>query len=192
VDTRGMPLDSDGDGLSNFLDDEPFIHKNHPAPPTEDEIRDIVRDEVENLMEMDTDVFGITEWFLPNVHFDVDSYAIREVELGNLASIAKVLKANSRVRLVVTGFADKTASNQHNLTLSYQRAFAVVDHFVNVHGLPRSRFLLRYNGEDATLVPTFSSSMVNRRVEFRVANKQDEEMENPVPSVKKEGHQRGF
>jgi outer membrane protein OmpA-like peptidoglycan-associated protein len=192
VDTRGMPLDSDGDGLPNFLDDEPFIHKNHPTPPTENDIRDIVRDEVENLMEMDTDAFGITEWFLPNVHFDVDSYAIRDADLSNLASIARVLKANSRVRLVVTGFSNKTTSNQHNLSLSYKRAFAIVEHFVNVHGLPRSRFLLRYNGDDSPLVPTIGNLMVNRRVEFRVANKQDVEMENPDPSVKKDAEQRGF
>ncbi len=192
VDTRGMPLDSDGDGLPNFLDDEPFIHKNHPTPPTENNIRDIVRGEMENLMEMDTDAFGITEWFLPNVHFDVDSYALRDNDLGTLASIARVLKANSRVRLVVTGFADKTASNQHNLALSYKRAAAVVEHFINVHGLPRSRFLLRYNGDDSPLVPTLESAMVNRRVEFRVATKQDVEMENPEPAAKKAEGQRGF
>lgn len=189
VDTRGLPLDSDGDGLPNYLDDEPFIHKNHQYIPTEQDIRSIVKDEMEQLVETSADVFGITEWFLPNAHFDVDSYAVRDADLGNLTSIARLLKSNSRVRLVVTGFADKTASDRHNLDLSYKRANAIIEHFVTVQGLPRSRFLLHYNGADDPLVPALGSVMVNRRVEFRVATKKDIEMENPVPVAKNEEKQ---
>jgi OmpA-OmpF porin, OOP family len=191
VDTRGLPLDSDGDGLANFLDDEPYIHKNHPPTPTEQDIRNIVQDEMEQLVDAGTDAFGITEWFLPNAHFEVNSFAVRDVDLGNLTSIARLLKANSRVRLVVTGFADKTASNLHNLDLSYKRANAIIEYFVAVQGLPRSRFLLHYNGEDSPLVPSIGSVMVNRRVEFRVATKNDIEMDNPVPIAKKEEKQGG-
>ncbi|MCC6727155.1 MAG: OmpA family protein [Saprospiraceae bacterium] len=190
VDTRGLPLDSDGDGLPNYLDDEPFIHKNHSHLLNEQDVRDIVEDEMEKLVEVGSDAFGVTEWFLPNAHFDVDSYAVREADMGNLASIARVLKANSRVKLVVTGFADKTASDHHNLELSYKRAKSIIEYFVTVQGLPRSRFVLHYNGEDGTLVPTTDSALVNRRVEFKVASRYDIDMENPVPMAKKDENQQ--
>jgi len=135
---------------------------------------------------------AITEWFLPIVHFNIDSYKLRYVEYGNLASVAHVMKANPDLTIVVTGFTDKTASEDYNLDLSYKRAKTAIEHLVNVHGIPRSRLLLNYNGEDLPLVPAAGSTVMNRRVEFRVANDDDQEMENPIPISRKEGRKSGF
>lgn len=135
---------------------------------------------------------AITEWFLPIIHFNIDEYKIRYSEYGNLASVAHVMKANPDMTIVVTGFTDKTASNEYNLELSYRRAKAAIEHLVNVHGIPRSRLLLNYNGEDSPLVPSTGSTIMNRRVEFRAANDDDIEMENPVPISKKNSKRDGF
>lgn len=135
---------------------------------------------------------GITAWFLPIVHFNIDSDKVRYADYGSLSSIARVMKSNPDLQIVVTGFTDKTASNQYNLDLSFKRAKAAIEHLVNVHGIPRSRLLLNYNGEDYPLVPSTGSTLMNRRVEFRVATKEDVEMENPAPNSRKSNKKGGF
>lgn len=269
VDTRGLPLDSDGDGIPNFQDDDPYYPQEkglaadtpsngtqptngtQPAngtPPNsrpnvsnrpirnEEDVRKVVQDEMERIANgsspssanpninsgrnpSSTSKEGslngksgnsnsgnsntngrmpsynggaITDWFLPIVHFNIDSYKLRYIDYGNLASVAHVMKTNPDLMVVVTGFTDKTASEEYNLALSYQRAKAVIDHLVNIHGIPRSRLLLQYNGEDLPLVPSAGSTVMNRRVEFRLANGDDQEMEPPVPLSKKEMRRDGF
>jgi outer membrane protein OmpA-like peptidoglycan-associated protein len=184
VDTRGLPLDSDGDGTPNHLDDEPF---GKGVGIGEDAVRGIVRQELDEAADLVWGNPDVTGLFLPNVHFEVNKFAIRDADLGNLAGVARMMKSSPSLRVVVTGFADKTASDQHNLDLSYKRARAVIEHLVEVHGLPRSRFLLHYNGEDAPLVPTTGSSLMNRRVELRAATASDLEMEDPVPTARRGG-----
>lgn len=257
VDTRGLPLDSDGDGTPNFQDEEPYYPQNgklangNPAPQAgsrpvrnEEDVRKVVQDEMDKIAQnngntgrtnsgnstlgnssnsgntngsngstrtsKDGNVTGgrtdsngnpgrrpsyagaITEWFLPIIHFNIDEYKIRYSEYGNLASVAHVMKANPDMTIVVTGFTDKTASNEYNLDLSYRRAKAAIEHLVNVHGISRSRLLLNYNGEDSPLVPSAGSTIMNRRVEFRAANDDDTEMENPTPISKKNSKRDGF
>jgi len=199
VDTRGLPLDSDGDGVANYQDDEPYVPQNMGGNPTirnEEDVRRIVQEELKNVtngkgrIPIASD--AITDWFLPTVHFNIDSYKIRYADYGSLASVAHVLKSNPELKVVVTGFTDKTASDQYNFDLSYRRAKAVIEHLVNVHGIARSRLLLNYNGEDSPLVPSTGSTLMNRRAEFRVATDDDVEMENPVPVTKKESRKSGF
>lgn len=218
VDTRGLPLDSDGDGIPNYQDDEPYLPKGSKVVTrregetpigSEEDVRKLVQDELEYIITggaKTTDgkagntgsagkrlpIGGITDWFLPIVHFNIDSHKIRYAEYGSLASVAHVMKSNRDLHIVVTGFTDKTASDQYNLDLSFHRAKAVIEHLVNVHGIPRSRLLLNYNGEDLPLVPSTGSTLMNRRVEFRAATYEDVEMENPVPYSKKNSNKSGF
>ncbi len=209
VDTRGLPLDSDGDGIPNYQDDEPYLPKSSKVITRQDgerplnnekEIRKIVGDELENIVYggkgggtgKSTFGGGINEWFLPIIHFNIDSYKIRYADYGSLASVAHVMKSNPDLRILVTGFTDKTASDKYNLELSFRRAKAAIEHLVNVHGIPRSRLLLNYNGEDSPLVPATGSTVMNRRVEFRAATEEDVEMENPLPYSKMNSKKSGF
>ncbi len=273
VDTRGIALDSDNDGIPNHLDEEPFIPNDKrqssserhllqsgdstpapavkpqmpaetPAPaaggdyysspggkksmttgnpPTlnnglsnpeinaqatggitsshtdekqaagdksaldEEYIRRIVRDELSKWDEpgmrkrLETrPEERLANWFLPIIHFNIDSDKIRFSDYGSLAGIARVMKSNPNMTLVVEGFTDKTASKEYNLYLSYLRANSAIEHLVSIHGIDRSRFLLNYNGEDSPLVPSLGSTLMNRRVEFRVAEMTDQEMEKPA------------
>lgn len=122
---------------------------------------------------------AVTEWFLPMVHFGSDSKTIKYSDYGTLASIARMMKSNSSFKLVVTGHSDQTAPENYNNNLSYSRAKSVVDHLVNNHGIGRGRIILQWKGEKEALVP-FTSSYMNRRVEFRVARPNDVEMDPPT------------
>ena len=193
VDTKGRTLDSDRDGVPDYKDVEPYnpprpgevvnsqgIVENRVLPGggggvSEDRVREIVREELE--------VVGVTggssvaDWFLPMIHFPTDQYTIKYSDYGTLAGIAKMMKSNTQLRLIVTGYTDETGTENYNAALSYDRAREVIDHLVNNHGIGRGRLILHWGGQGDSLVPTVSS-FVNRRVEFKVAS-DEVEMDPP-------------
>ena len=112
------------------------------------------------------------------IHFNSDKTEIKYTDYGTLSSIARILRVNTSLRLVVTGYADGTGAEQYNNRLSYNRAKAVVDHLVTTHNIGRGRLVLQWKGSSEVLVPTKDSYM-NRRVEFRIAGAGDVEMDPP-------------
>jgi OOP family OmpA-OmpF porin len=191
VDTRGVPLDSDDDGIPDYMDQEPYsppgiaVDGDGKAQLPPDQ-KAVTQQDVERMVQeaLRGGVNGegggtLVEWFLPMIHFNIDSYKVRYADYGNLSNIAKVLQSNPGVKLVVVGYTDQTASPDYNRMLSYNRAKAAVDHLVNNYGVNRDRLVLQYGGEENTLVPTKGSSLMNRRVEFRVARADDQEMGAP-------------
>lgn len=196
VDTRGRTLDSDRDGVPDHLDKEPFytprdgelvdeegVVINPTSRPgaggvTEDRVRELIDEALEQRGLNDSRTTA-AEFFLPMVHFGTDSYTIKYSDYGNLASIARVLKANPDLRLVVTGYTDATGDEAYNNQLSYQRAQSVIEHLVTNHGIGRGRMVLQWKGNQESLVPETSSYM-NRRVEFRTAGAGDYEMDPPA------------
>lgn len=165
---------------------------------SEDRVREIIAEELQNY-QIRTDQTGgsttggstggpvgtaaVAEWFLPMIHFGTDASTVKYSDYGTLASIARMMKGNPAIRLVVTGFADASAPESYNNELSYERANSVVNHLVNNHGIGRGRMVLQWKGEAELLVPTGSSYM-NRRVEFRVAQPNDVEMDPPAGGSK--------
>jgi outer membrane protein OmpA-like peptidoglycan-associated protein len=191
VDTSGVPLDSDDDGIPDYMDQEPYsppgiaVDGDGKAQLPPDQ-KAVTQQDVERMVQeaLRGGVNGegggtLVEWFLPMIHFNIDSYKVRYADYGNLSNIAKVLQSNPGVNLVVVGYTDQTASPDYNRMLSYNRAKAAVDHLVNNYGVNRDRLVLQYGGEENTLVPTKGSSLMNRRVEFRVARADDQEMGPP-------------
>jgi OOP family OmpA-OmpF porin len=164
---------------------------------SEDRVREIIAEELQNYQIRTDQTGGVTggggtpggpggpvgtaavaEWFLPMIHFGTDASTVKYSDYGTLASIARMMKGNPGIRLVITGFADASAPESYNNELSYERAKSVVEHLVNNHGIGRGRLVLQWKGEAELLVPTGSSYM-NRRVEFRVAQPNDVEMDPP-------------
>lgn len=194
VDTKGRTLDSDRDGVPDYLDREPFYT---PAEGeqvneegvvinpiggrggvTEERVRELIDEALQQNGVINDLRSTAAEWFLPMLHFNTDSYTIKYSDYGNLASVARTLRSNPSMRLVVTGFADATGSEAYNNTLSYNRAKAVIDHLVTNHNIGRGRFVLQWKGSNESLVPS-NSSYMNRRVELRVAAAGDVEMDPP-------------
>lgn len=185
VDTRGIPLDSDDDGIADYLDQEPFSPPNVSVDSrgvAQNQQQGISEQQVETMIQnalQGSQSASLVDWFLPMIHFNIDSYKIRYADYGNLSNVASVLEKNPKMKLVVSGYTDQTASDDYNETLSYRRAMATIDHLVNNHGVDRNRLLLQYGGEQENLVPSSGSSLMNRRVEFRLATPDDTEMAPP-------------
>ena len=212
VDTKGRTLDSDRDGVPDYKDKEPYYT---PRPGetvnslgvvenpvggrggvSEDRVKELIDEALQDLRN-DPSISGgnsnnmsggaaVTEWFLPMIHFGSDSYTIKYSDYGTLASISRMMKGNPNFKLVITGFTDQTAPENYNNNLSYGRAKSVVDHLVNNHGIGRGRLILQWKGEGEALVP-FTSSYMNRRVEFRVARPNDVE-QDPPSTIKSDGY----
>ena len=211
VDTKGRTLDSDKDGVPNYRDKEPYypprageevdddgVVVNPMAGPggapgsngvggvTEERVREIV-DEVLSGYNLSEGGSTVADWFLPMIHFGTDSKSVKYSDYGTLAGIARMLKGNPGLRLVVEGHSDQTGGESYNDLLSYERAKAVVDHMETSHGLSRGRFVILWKGNQTGLVPK-SASYMNRRVEFRAATSGDYEMAPPSESSKRSGY----
>lgn len=202
VDTRGVTLDSDNDGIADYLDGEPYsppgvavngngISTVPQSTLSENDVESIVNRILEERFGQNAGPGGTpgssggsygggsAAVFLPMVHFSVNSYSVRYADYGNLAGIADMMQRNPGMKIVVSGHADKTGTNEYNKVLSYKRAQATIDHLVNVHQIDPSRLVLQYGGNEVSLVPSAGSSLMNRRVEFRVASPADESMLPP-------------
>ncbi len=197
VDTKGRTLDSDKDGIADHKDLEPYYPPRagervnedgvvvNPIAPgggvTEDRVKELI-DEALSKYGLSDPKGTVAEWFLPMIHFGVDSYTVKYSDYGTLASLARMLKSNANMRLVITGFTDQTGPEEYNDGLSYQRAKSIAEHLESQHGIARGRMVLEWKGKQDALVPAAASYM-NRRVEFRVAGASDVEMDPPAGSA---------
>jgi outer membrane protein OmpA-like peptidoglycan-associated protein len=208
-----MALDSDGDGVADYKDKEPYspagyldrVDKstgiaNVPKEPvlTEADVNRIVDGKIAGLKTaLDASVASqknnaIVDWFLPMVHFDFDRYNVRTSEFDKLYQVATVMKQNPGINVLVSGHADKVSGVKYNDVLSFNRAQAAIDHLVSKYGIERSRLVLNYGGEETTLVKTNKESLMNRRVEFRVA-KGESDMGRPTgPKAGKGNKHSGY
>ncbi len=192
VDVRGVALDSDGDGVKDYMDKEPYsppgydvdgsgVAKVESPYLTEDEVVTLINNRLDNIK---------TEWFLPMVHFDLDKYYIKPEFYGHLHNVATVMKEHPDFKIVVSGHADSRNGDDYNAVLSYKRAKAVVDYISDNYDIPRERLILQYGGEGSPIVGNLPDNhrttseqermqYINRRVEFRVADAGDTEMDMP-------------
>jgi outer membrane protein OmpA-like peptidoglycan-associated protein len=190
VDTRGVTLDSDGDGIPDYKDKERYSPPGYttdsdgvaqvPIYLTEEEVVDLISSRPDSKV----------DWFLPMIHFDLDKYFIRPEFYGQLHHVATVMKTHPNLKVVAQGYADNRNPDDYNRVLSYNRANETVNYLVSRYGIPRDRFVLQYSGESEALVEdlpdhhttTRNEEMqhyMNRRVEFRVAGADDQEMARP-------------
>lgn len=195
VDTKGRTLDSDKDGVPDYKDIEPYYPPRAGERVNEDGVvvnpiagpgGGVTEERVQEMIDESLEKYGLTEpksnvaeWFLPMIHFAVDSYTIKYSDYGTLASIARMLKSNPDMRLVIVGHTDQTGPEAYNKNLSFQRSAAIVNHLVKQHGIGRGRLVVQFKGQQDALVPA-GGSFMNRRVEFRVASSTDVEMDPPA------------
>ncbi|MBB4077569.1 outer membrane protein OmpA-like peptidoglycan-associated protein [Lewinella aquimaris] len=178
VDSRGRTLDSDKDGVPDYRDLEPFfppregevvnadgvVTERIDAPLTEGEIQALIDSSLDRFRQ-DTIFQRNGSTYLPTIYFPLNSAEVKYDDYGMLAGVARVVKGNPNMKVVVRGYTDRTGTTDRNLNLSYRRALNVVDHLVTVHGVNRDQLVLQYRGEDEAIVP-LDRSLVNRRVEF--------------------------
>jgi len=211
VDTRGVILDSDGDGLTDCKDKEPYsppgyevdevgvaqIPKEENCCVTKEEVKKMFNESfsrggvpTNNGVVYANSGTGVSDWFLPMIHFDLDKYYLKAQYSGHLKHVAEVMKKYPNMCVTAFGATDVRNSNAYNEMLSYNRSKTAIDFLVNHYGIDRSRFNLMYGGEEKQLVPNLPDShntskeiemghYMNRRVEFRTCRADDYDMPRP-------------
>lgn len=94
---------------------------------------------------------GIVVTFDENsgVYFDTAKYNINAASQATLDKLAGVLQEYRDTNVLVIGHTDSVGSDENNMTLSKNRAYAVTNYFTGTKGLSASRFTTNWYGEQS-------------------------------------------
>jgi OOP family OmpA-OmpF porin len=136
------PMDSDGDGVYDDVDKCPGTPKGAKV-----------------------DADGC--WILDSVFFDTDKTVIRDAHFAMLNEVAMVLKLNPALVMLLSGNADKRASDAYNMDLSKRRVESVKAYLVE-RGAPDPQISIEWFGKRRPKASGMSevSLQMNRRVDL--------------------------
>ncbi len=105
---------------------------------------------------------------LYGIYFDLNSAEIKPESKAELDEIARLLRQNPSLKLLVVGHTDSQGSHDHNMDLSRRRANAVVNALVSQHGIQAGRLEAAGMGFLAPVASnaTEDGRAKNRRVEL--------------------------
>ena len=107
----------------------------------------------------------LTFYAMPfSVLYAVDDWKVSDEEMEKVKAVARVLKDNSDVKIMVVGFADYSGSDQYNMKLSEKRANEVKRLLVKKYGIAESRISTDYKGKSIAFGDIQFG--LNRRVSF--------------------------
>lgn len=170
VDANGKELDDDGDGVPNSQDLEPNTASGALVNFQGKTIN--VKDGKD--ASASTSGSGSGSTFtggaaLASIYFKVNSATIDYWKsYDKLAEVAKIMKADGKVKLTVVGHADKNGAEDFNKSLAQKRAQAAVDHLAKVYGIDKGRLTVESAGISQPLSISDDALNVNRRVDFFV------------------------
>jgi len=165
VDAKGCPVDSDGDGVADGLDQCP----NTPAGLKVDASGCPIEVSEKETQLLDTGMIR-----LQDINFDVGKATLRPESFPLLDEVARILLQYPMLTLEIGGHTDNSGTKAKNVALSDARAKSVLGYLSQKYpGLDASHFTTVGYGP---MVPVASNGTVlgrakNRRVEFRVTNK---------------------
>jgi peptidoglycan-associated lipoprotein len=105
------------------------------------------------------------------IHFDYNQSDIRTTDAQILERKAPILRANPMLRIKIIGNADERGSDEYNLVLGNQRAFAAKQYLVRL-GIDSTRIETASNGEERPIAPGHDEASweQNRNDQFTVVN----------------------
>ena len=156
VDANGVEIDSDGDGVADSRDLEPNTEKGT-----------LVNFQGLSLNGKDGKIGADGVSFLPSVLFDFNSATVKQNQKDRILVIARALKMNPDVKIMISGTADRTGSDAINNKIGQKRADSVKDHLVKVYGIDEARLSTETKGETDPMANS-SNAPMNRRVDFTV------------------------
>ena len=100
--------------------------------------------------------------------FDTDSYKIKAESFKTLKEIGELLEDDPKLRLSIEGHTDSDGSDEHNLTLSQNRANSVRDYLISTYKISPNRLEAKGWGESKPIDTnkTAEGKANNRRVEL--------------------------
>jgi len=106
---------------------------------------------------------------LKNIFFEVNEYALQPPSLPELNKVVDLLNNNPTLKLQISGHTDATGNSTENLTLSQNRAKAVVSYLVS-KGIQAERLTARGYGAGQPVASndTEEGRAQNRRTEMKV------------------------
>ena len=108
---------------------------------------------------------------LENIFFETDKYNLKSESFFELDKLLKFLNENPKIKIEIGGHTDNTGSKEHNLTLSKNRAMAIVNYLIT-KGIEPNR--LTYKGYGDTKPCADNSTEIgrakNRRTEFKITD----------------------
>ena len=118
----------------------------------------------EKVVKVEREVFR-SEILNTTVSFIIDRSSITDIQMKNVAEVAKYIDEHPDVNIVITGYADvKTAYPEYNMKLSKRRAESVRDALVKKFKVDPSRLRIDYKGD--TVQPYKMKNEWNRVVIF--------------------------
>ena len=112
---------------------------------------------------------GIKITFDSGLLFDIDKSDLRETSKANLTELARILNKYPDTNILMEGHTDSTGSDEHNLTLSKQRADAVAFYLAE-QAVSSGRFSVKGYGEAQPIATndTEEGRQQNRRVDVAI------------------------
>ncbi len=191
VDSDGVGKDSDGDGVLDGIDKEPNtpsgkivnfqgIALNMPSSSgsaqTNSDLRDPSAGKTplrDGKIEPPASGYSSSSAsygsyagiaYFPSVYFSSGSTVIRREDVDKLVSIARTLKANPSLQIVLVGHADKTGSPEVNKRIAEARAKAVSTFLIKNFGIEADRISIETKGNEEPVSDKLLN--INRRVDI--------------------------
>ncbi len=101
-----------------------------------------------------------------SVLYGVDEWQVSDEEEAKVKAVARVLKDNPDMKIMVVGFADYTGSDNYNMKLSEKRAKEVKRLLVKRYGIAEDRITVDFKGKQKEYAFGDIQFALNRRVSF--------------------------
>lgn len=115
------------------------------------------------------ELVDMKRFVMRNINFEFDSAILSESSYTEIDSLAAFLTENPLIKIEISGYTDNSGSDEHNMTLSLERAAAVMSALID-REISVTRIETVGYGASRPLVPNDSekNKALNRRVEVRV------------------------
>ena len=158
VGSSGSTLDSDGDGTPDHLDKCPF---QPGAAATNGCPTEVTRDEIDYTRK------AINEGYV-NVYFAFDSDKPLAYSVSAAQYISNFLKRNPGVKIEVKGYADELGPEDYNMKLAERRAKSTYELLIS-SGVDASRITYKGYGEDTSVDKASADArQLSRRASFEL------------------------
>jgi len=110
-----------------------------------------------------------SRFVVKNVFFDTDKYILKPESIREINNIYKIMQEYPNMKVEISGHTDIVGTHAHNMTLSRNRAAAVVQALID-KGIHPSRIKSAGYGPDVPIATneTPEGRAENRRVEFKI------------------------